>query len=172
MGMWWWFSHQVVSGSCHPMDCRLPGSSVHGILQARITGMGCHFLLQGIFLTHIASRFFTHRATGKPVISKFWLCIFPWLFFSWTFSHMNFNSCIFIISQTQRRPYSVSAFVWSLKQAKRLYGDSYQMSENEREQRGCSKVKATVFFSFLFFLWGGTFYIVKRAVDDTAACIC
>ena len=29
---------------CNPMD-----SSVYGILQARITGVGCHFLLQGIF---------------------------------------------------------------------------------------------------------------------------
>ena len=32
------------------MDCSLPGSSVHGILQAN-TGVGCHALLQGIFLT-------------------------------------------------------------------------------------------------------------------------
>ena len=32
---------------CDPMDCSLPGSSVHGILQARKT----LFLLQGIFLT-------------------------------------------------------------------------------------------------------------------------
>ena len=31
---------------CDPMDCSPPGSSVHGILQARI---GCHPLLQGIF---------------------------------------------------------------------------------------------------------------------------
>ena len=34
---------------CNPMDCSLPGSSVHGILQARI--LGCHALLQRIFLT-------------------------------------------------------------------------------------------------------------------------
>ena len=33
---WWWFSHQVVSVSCDPMDCSLPGSSVHRISQARI----------------------------------------------------------------------------------------------------------------------------------------
>ena len=26
----------VMSNSCEPMDCSLPGSSVHGILQARI----------------------------------------------------------------------------------------------------------------------------------------
>ena len=33
------------------MDRSWPGSSVHGILQARKLGVGCHFLLQGIFLT-------------------------------------------------------------------------------------------------------------------------
>ena len=36
---------------CDPMDCNLPGSSVHRILQARILGVGCHFLPQGIFPT-------------------------------------------------------------------------------------------------------------------------
>ena len=29
-------SFSVVSDSCNPMDCSPPGSSVHGILQARI----------------------------------------------------------------------------------------------------------------------------------------
>ena len=35
------------------MDCSSPGSSIHGVSQARIldTGVGHHFLLQGIFLT-------------------------------------------------------------------------------------------------------------------------
>ena len=36
---------------CYPKDCSPPGSSVHGILQARNTGVSCHALLQGIFLT-------------------------------------------------------------------------------------------------------------------------
>jgi len=35
---------------CNPLDCSPPGSSVHRILQAR-TLVGCHALLQGIFLT-------------------------------------------------------------------------------------------------------------------------
>ena len=35
---------------CNPMDCSPPGSSVNGILQARILEWG-HSLLQGIFLT-------------------------------------------------------------------------------------------------------------------------
>ena len=34
---------------CDPMDCSLPGSSIHGILQN--PGVGCHFLFQGIFPT-------------------------------------------------------------------------------------------------------------------------
>ena len=34
---------------CDPMDCSPPGSSVHGICQVKNTGVGCHFLLQGIF---------------------------------------------------------------------------------------------------------------------------
>ena len=36
---------------CDPMDYGPPGFSVHGIFQARVTGVACHFLLQRIFLT-------------------------------------------------------------------------------------------------------------------------
>ena len=36
---------------CIPVDCSPPGSSVLGIFQEKNTGAGCHFLLQGIFLT-------------------------------------------------------------------------------------------------------------------------
>ena len=36
-----------------PMDHSLPDSSVHGILQGKNTGVGCHALLQGIFLTQV-----------------------------------------------------------------------------------------------------------------------
>ena len=35
-GRWWWVSFSVTSDSCYPMDCSRPGSSVHGILWARI----------------------------------------------------------------------------------------------------------------------------------------
>ena len=34
-----------------PMDCSPPGSSVHGDSPVKITGVGCLFLLQGIFPT-------------------------------------------------------------------------------------------------------------------------
>ena len=33
------------------MDYSLSGSSIHGVLQARNIGVGCHFLLQGTFPT-------------------------------------------------------------------------------------------------------------------------
>ena len=36
---------------CHPMECSPPGSSVYGDSPGKNTGMGCHALLQGIFLT-------------------------------------------------------------------------------------------------------------------------
>ena len=73
---------QSCSTLCNPMDCSLPGSSVHGIFQAS-TGVGCHFLLQGIFLiqglnpalphyrqrlyplNHQRSPFTTHMETQK-----------------------------------------------------------------------------------------------------------
>ena len=36
---------------CDPMDCSLPGSSVHGDSPGKNIEMGCHALLQVIFLT-------------------------------------------------------------------------------------------------------------------------
>ena len=36
---------------CDPTDCSPPGSSVHGDSPGKNTGVGCHALLQGIFLT-------------------------------------------------------------------------------------------------------------------------
>ena len=40
-----------MSHLCDPMDCSPPDSSVHGIFPGKNTGVGCHFLLQGIFTT-------------------------------------------------------------------------------------------------------------------------
>ena len=37
---------------CDPMDCSLPGSSIHGIVLGQNTGVGYHFLLQRIFPVH------------------------------------------------------------------------------------------------------------------------
>ena len=60
-----------------PMDCSPPGSSAHGIPQARILGLGCHALPPGIFLTQglkllllppaLVGRFFFTSATWKDL---------------------------------------------------------------------------------------------------------
>ena len=44
-----WSIAQSGPNLCDPMDCSLPGSSVHGDSPGKNTGVGCHFLLQGIF---------------------------------------------------------------------------------------------------------------------------
>ena len=93
---------------CNCVDCSPPGSSVHGKFQIRIlewkkkkknTGVGCHFLLQGIFPTqgsnpcllvscvsYIGRRVLYHWASWEvPVRYKFMLMytFVPWpIFFS------------------------------------------------------------------------------------------
>ena len=42
---------QLCPTLCHPMDCSLPGSSVYWDSPDKNAGVGCHILLQGIFLT-------------------------------------------------------------------------------------------------------------------------
>ena len=42
---------QLCATLCDPMDCSLPGSSVHGDYPGKNTGVGCYFLLQEIFPT-------------------------------------------------------------------------------------------------------------------------
>ena len=57
------------------MDCSLPGSSIHGVLQAKILEwVACLSLLQGIFPTQesnrvscIAGGFFTNLATREAL---------------------------------------------------------------------------------------------------------
>ena len=42
---------QLCPAVCDPVDCSLPGSSVHGVSPGKSIGVGCHGLLQGIFPT-------------------------------------------------------------------------------------------------------------------------
>ena len=39
-------NHSLVPTLCDPMDCSLPGSSLHGDSPGKNTGVGCHVLLQ------------------------------------------------------------------------------------------------------------------------------
>ena len=52
---------QLCRTLCNPVDCSLPGSSVHGDYPGKNTRLGCHALLQVVFPTqasHIAGGFF------------------------------------------------------------------------------------------------------------------
>ena len=40
---------QLCPTLCDPMDCSLPDSYVHGDSPGKSTGVGCHFLFQGVF---------------------------------------------------------------------------------------------------------------------------
>ena len=67
---------------CNPMDCSLPGSSVHGDSPGKNTGVCCHVLLQGTFLTHgqnprllrlsaLAGRLFTTGTTWEALAHRY-----------------------------------------------------------------------------------------------------
>ena len=68
----WWrgllFSCQAVSNYCNPMDCSPPGSSVHGILQARI--------LEWIAIS-------SSRGSSQPKDGTWVFCIGRWILYHW-----------------------------------------------------------------------------------------
>ena len=87
LGDFWslWFVVQSLSRVrlfCDPVDCSPPGSSVHGDSPAKNTGMGCHALLQRIFLTqglnpglpHCRWIFYQLSHQGSPIILE-WVAI-------------------------------------------------------------------------------------------------
>ena len=66
---------------CNPMDRSTPGSSVHGIFQARIPDWVAGFLFQGIFSTQGSNPYFLHLLhyqadslplgyLGRPLVLK------------------------------------------------------------------------------------------------------
>ena len=70
--MWWWFSTKSCSDSWDPVDCSLLGSSVHGILQARILEWVAISFSRGSSrprnrtrISCNAARFFTNWATRE-----------------------------------------------------------------------------------------------------------
>ena len=87
--------HSLVTQSyltlCHPMDCRLPGSSVHGIFQARVLS-GLPFPSPGDLLNPgielrspaLQSDSLPSEPTGKPPSSALWLANQWWYqFWCW-----------------------------------------------------------------------------------------
>ena len=63
---------------CETMDCSPSGSSAHGDSPGKNTGVGCHALLQGIFLTQESNSHLLHwqadslpaEPPGKPLLKS------------------------------------------------------------------------------------------------------
>ena len=68
----WGMCVRSVALSCltlgDPMDCSPPASTVHGISPGRNTGVGCHFLLQGIFATQGSNLCLFHLHIGGRIL--------------------------------------------------------------------------------------------------------
>ena len=72
------FGHWVVSDSCNPMNCSLPVSSFHGIIQERILewititfSRGSSWHRDWTWVSHIAGQFFAVKAAREAL----YLCI-------------------------------------------------------------------------------------------------
>ena len=90
---------------CDPMDCSLPGSSVHGISQARILECAISFLTQGLnshllcFLySQVDSSLLSHQRTQLIT------CLSSLNFFHWKnsvnigYSKINITNCVLLCS--------------------------------------------------------------------------
>ena len=67
-GKWKWKWSPSVVTLCHPMDCSLPGSSLHRILQARVLEWGAISFSRGSSpprVSHTAGKLFTDWATRE-----------------------------------------------------------------------------------------------------------
>ena len=73
---------------CDPIDCSLPGSSVHGISQARVLERGCHFPTPGDLpdpeieptSSALVGKFSTAEPPGKSLTPSTWAVF---LFYDW-----------------------------------------------------------------------------------------
>ena len=71
---------------CNPLEYSLPGSAVHGIFPGKNIGVGCHFLLEGIFLMQGSNQRPVHWQADSLLLSHqgnsrqrhwhdiFWMC--------------------------------------------------------------------------------------------------
>ena len=87
----WKWSPSVMSDSLRPTDCNLPGSSIHGIFQARVLEWGAISFSRGSFqprdwtrVSSIAARLFTVWATREALdmnqVRKKKVSLMGWLY--------------------------------------------------------------------------------------------
>ena len=79
----WQWSHSVVSDSLNPMDCSLPGSSIHGIFQARVLEWGAIAFSVMIPRRVVCTSLLLHSITIVEVNAPTpwlwaWMCYLHW----------------------------------------------------------------------------------------------
>ena len=89
---WLWLSRSVVSYSVRPMDCSPPGSSVHGILQARIP--------QWVTISF-------SRGSSWPRDRTHVSCTGRWILYCWATWDQHWKWCFYIHSLSAFSPPSV-----------------------------------------------------------------
>ena len=116
-------SHYVVSNSWDPMDCNPPGSSVHGISQARI-------------LKWVATSF--SRGSSQPRDRTFISCIGRWIFLPLShqgspheFGGILFNSVGWLSQRT--KPYLPVSNIHILKLNGNFIGKNKVLTSNKKQ---------------------------------------
>ena len=140
-------SESKVAQSCptlsNPMDCSLPGSSIHGIFQARVLEWGAIAFSRGSSWSRdqtqvscMAGRFFTTKPPEKPnfniYLSTMWSSGQWWVWWIlWDFSDKNTEvGCHFLLqglmcAEIEVHPWSqlsgIESFIWHLFMPCRRY---------------------------------------------------
>ena len=149
---------------CNSMDCSPPGSSVHGDSPGKDTGVDCHALLQGLFLTQglniclmspaLAGGFFTTSATWE----------------AWRITNKSLNTLL-----TFRWPNQVilkpSRTLWSLSSAPSfcLWKNFSKRISLIREVRNCRNRKMVRWDQTIMVRWVSkprTFTSFSKAIDN------
>ena len=99
---------------CDPMDCSSPDFSVHGNSPGKNTGVGCHALLQGIFLTQGSNScprvscgscnvggFFTTEPPEKPIC----ICVY---------THTHIYTHFYLLTHTYISQHTVLSIITKL----------------------------------------------------------
>ena len=105
---------------CDPMNCSLPGSSIHGIFQARVLGVDWHFLLQGIFPTQGLN-------PGLPHYRQMLYCL----------SHQGSQNTEDTANETPQQPYLGA--IYSFNDSARLLFDKHSLDLGECIRRNTLK---------------------------------
>ena len=136
---------------CASMDCSLPGSSVHGIFQARILEWVAISSSKGSSWSRDGTHVFCISCTGRPILYHCapWeahsliimlklLCIIYKTFFFFLFSFKTHFLCFFLLEKVIQRMWPAGwllSWAWSIRGSSSpftilgIYGQSFTMTQ-------------------------------------------